>query len=928
VAIEFRILGTVEAQIDGAMLDVGSARQRSVLAALLAETNQVVSADQLANRVWGDRVPLGARPTLRSYLSRLRQVIAGAENAEIARRTGGYVLTINPSALDLNQFRELVAKARAAEDRDQALDLLDRAVGVWRGEALTGLDSPWLNALRDTIEAERVAAELERVDLQLHRGQHNVVLAELTNMVVSRPLDERVAAQFMLALYRGGRQADALAHYGQIRLRLADELGADPTPALRQLHRQILTADPALAIPTTARSTSPPVPRQLPQAPASFTGRREELDQLSGALDNADGTVVITVVGAGGIGKTWLTLHWAHRTADRFPDGQLFVDLQGYAPADKPVPPAVAVRGFLDALGVQPAQIPAHLDAQVGLYRSLVAGRRMLIMLDNARDAHQVMPLLPGSPTCTVVVTSRDRMARLVVTHDAHPLALDVLPESTARALLVRRLGHARVHAEPEALADMLTYCAGLPLALGIAAGRAATHQDFPLATWAAELRDAATRLDALDDGDPATSLSTVLSWSTSGLNPQQAHMFQLLGLAPGPSIGVAAAASLTAHSIATTRSLLRGLDRVTLVDEVVPGRWQMHDLIRLHAANQAGRDHPEAMRNSALRRLVDYYIHTAVAADRLLAPHRARIELDSPAAGCQPGSPPDESAALAWFTTEHACLLAAQRLAVERGWHAAVWQLAWALDTVHSRRGDVRDRLATWQPVCTIAHHLEPTAQILTYRTIGRAYANEGQHAQAIAQLRRAFTLAEDIGDLPNQAHTHQAFAWAWARYGDHRRALEHSTKARNTFRALNSPQREARALNSMGWYATRLGYHDQARSHGETALALFRNHNDRTGEADALDSLGLLAQHTNHHAEAIFHYEQALTVYRDTGDTAHEADTLARLGECHRARNHHTKARDSWQQALHLYQAQNRADGTAHIQDQLKACPPTAAE
>jgi tetratricopeptide (TPR) repeat protein len=339
-----------------------------------------------------------------------------------------------------------------------------------------------------------------------------------------------------------------------------------------------------------------------------------------------------------------------------------------------------------------------------------------------------------------------------------------------------------------------------------------------------------------------------------------------------------------------------------------------MHDLIRLYAANQANRDQVD----SALRRLVDYYIHTAVAADRLLAPHRVQIELEQPAAGCQPSAPPD---ALAWFTTEHACLLAAQQLAVERGWHSAVWQLAWALDTVHSRRGDVHDRLATWLPVCTIAHHLDPTAQILTYRTIGRAYASEGQHAQAITQLRRAFALAEDTGDLPNQAHTHQAFAWAWARHGDHRRALEHSTNARNTFRALNSPQREARALNSMGWYATRLGHHDQARTHSETALALFRAHNDRTGEADALDSLGLLAQHTNHHAEAIYYYEQALALYRDTGDTSHEADTLARLGESHHALNHPTKARDSWQQALHLYQSQNRTDGTARIQNQLDA-------
>lgn len=796
-------------------------------------------------------------------------------------------------------------------------DRLGEALLLWRGEAFAGLDTPWINALRDTVEAERVAAQLDHADLRLRQGQHAALLPELTSRAAARPLDERVTGQLMLALYRAGRQADALTSYDRLRWRLAEELGADPTPTLRQLHRHILNADPALDIPVLTRLVNRPVPQQLPLAPTAFAGRGDELARLSSvAAETAGGPVVIT--GAGGIGKTWLALHWAHRNAERFPGGQLFVDLRGFAQAGGPVPAAIAVRGFLDALGVDPAQLPGNPDAHAALYRSLVAGRRMLIMLDNACDAGQVTALLPGSPTCTVLVTGRDRMASLITTHGASTLALDALPEAEARALLVQRLGLARIEAEPRAVTDLLTYCAGSPLALGIVAARATSHPGFPLETWAVELRDAATRLDALDDGD-TMSLSAVLSWSYTALNPRQAEVFGLLGLAPGPDVSLAAAASLAGASPEGTRSSLRSLDRMSLVDEHVPGRWRMHDLIRLHAVDRCARDQPDVARESALRRLVDHYIHTAVAADRLLAPHRTPIELEAPAPGCRPDALADESAAVAWFTAEHECLLAAQRHAAEHGRHHAVWQLAWALDTVHSRRGYLHDRLAAWRAVETVVQHLDPDAQIVTHRTIGRACARLGQHAEALRHLRLALAGAEGIGDLANQANTHRAFAWALARHGDNERALEHATRALHTFRTLDNPLQQARALNSMGWYATSLGRYEQARTHCEAALTLFRVHHDGTGNADAQDSLGHLAHHTGAYAEAVDHYRQALRHYRDTGDISHEADCLTRLGHSHAALGRPTLARDSWCQALLLYQAQHRTEDAQRVQAEL---------
>lgn len=603
---------------------------------------------------------------------------------------------------------------------------------------------------------------------------------------------------------------------------------------------------------------------------------------LDTATETGGRMVISAIGGSGGIGKTWLALHWAHQNADRFPDGQLYVDLRGFDPTGALMHPAVAVRGFLDALGVQPNVIPVEMDAQAALYRSLVAGRRMLIVLDNARDSAQVAPLLPGSSTCMVLVTSRRRLPGLVTAHGALPLDLDVLPEAEARELLGRRIGHSRIAAEPAAVGEILALCAGLPLAISIVAACATNHPDFPLAVLAGELRDASARLDALDAGELTADLRAVFSWSFHALGAETAVMFGLLGLMPGPDIGGSAAACLTALPITRARALLKELEHAHLLRQHAPGRYRMHDLIRLYAAEHAGRDHSAGTRTVALRRLVDFYLHTANTGHWLLDPHRQPIKLDHPpVSGCLPQPLQDEAAALTWFDTEYPCLLAIHQLAIERGWHLLVWQLAWELDGFHRRRGHVHANLATWRAGLAAADRLgDPAIQARAHLRLGNACNRIGRHTEGLNHLRQALTLSEQSGSVAVQGHIHHCLAWAWELQGDDQQALTHATRALRLSKTLDNPVWEARALNAVGRYQARLGQHQQAYAYCEQALSLFREYHDRDGEADTLNSLGYIAHRSGQHDLALGYYHRALTLFRALGGTYDEANTLDRLG------------------------------------------------
>jgi DNA-binding SARP family transcriptional activator/tetratricopeptide (TPR) repeat protein len=912
--MEFRLLGSVSLFADGAAVDLGPARQRCVLTALAVEANRVISVDRLIQRVWGDDPPLRARATLVNYLSRLRQAL-GDVDAAVTRRSGGYALELEPSDIDLQRFRRLYARARTETGSSRA-ELLTEALGLWHGEALTGLPGDWAAAERDRLHRERRDAEWDLTDALLHLGHGEDLVADLAARVTEHPLDERAAGQYLLALHRAGRTADALAHYRGLRTRLVEELGTDPSAALQDRHRQILAADPALAVPLVA---APAVtPRQLPAAPAPFVGRRDVLDLLD--APGTGGAVAISVLaGAGGIGKTGLALHWAHRRLDRFPDGQLFVDLRGFSPEGKAMTPAVALRGFLATLGVEPGRIPADTHAQAGLFRSLVAGKRMLLMLDNAVDAAQVTDLLPGSGTCAVLVTSRNRLPGLLTGHGAHHLPLDVLGEAEACALLSGKLGSARTGAEPAAVDELVRLCGGFPLALTILAGHAQTRPRLPLAALAAELRGHG--LGALAGADPVASLPAVLSWSHHTLTPAQLSVFTLLGVSPGPDIGVPAAASLAGLPAGQTRTILLDLEQASLVEQYPAGRYTMHDLIRRHAADTA-LALPEDTRTAALRRVVDFYLHTAHAADRLIDPHAPLVVLAEPAEGVGSVTLPDVPGALTWLTTEHDQLLAAQRTAAVHGWHEAAWQLAWVLATFHLRQGLRHEALTVWLAALDAAERLalaDPTVHIRTHRLLGYSYCQLERYDEGVAHLDHALELAERHHDTAELAHTHRLLTRMWGCRGDFRRALGHAERALAYFHAVDDPPQKAEALNAAGWCNAVLGDYDTARTRCRAALDLFRHLHDFDGEAATLDSLGYIDHHSGDPDRAVRTYVRALALQRELGSIHNEADTLDNLGQAHTALGQPAEAREAWEKARSLYLEQERDDAAARVQRQL---------
>ncbi|MEU6264516.1 AfsR/SARP family transcriptional regulator [Saccharopolyspora shandongensis] len=896
--MEFRVLGEIAVVVAGESVDIGHARQKSVLAALAVDANKPVSTDQLVDRVWGDDPPRRGRETLYSYLSRLRRALADVEGMSLSARSGGYVLAIDSRSVDLHLFRRLVALAREDSGDRQAVGLLDRALGLWRGQAFGELDTPWYNTQREALHQQRLAAELDRVDVALRLGQHEEILAELSARAARYPLDERVIGQFMRALYRCGRQATALECFEQTRLLLAEELGADPGPPLRRLHQQMLTGDLDLAAPP-AEHARPPAPRQLPPPLRLFTGRADEVRWLTKTVESRPDHGAIAVISAiGGAGKTCLALHWAHQNTDRYPDGQLYVNLRGFDPSGEPMSPSTVLRWFLDALGVDSGAVPVDFEAQVGLYRSLVATKRILVVLDNARDTAQVEPLLPGGPACAVVVTSRHKMTGLR-TRGAHALDLDVLTDAEALDLLADHIGRERVAAEPDAVAELLRACGGLPLAVCIVAARSDANPDFPLSVLAAELQDTSERLDALDAGELATDLRAVFSWSFQAVRTEAASLFQLIGAAPGGDIGLPAAAALAAAPISRTRLLLRELETAHLVQQRSPGRFRMHDLLRAFATDRAGREQTR----TALPRLLDWYTHATRAAMDLVHPNRRRIGSLAKAPAVPLPRMADRGAAMEWLETEHRNLVASIEFACAGGWPTHAAELTQPLGRFFLLRSQLADWIRTHQSVLDAAGDSAPAdLQAETRTNLGTAFTVAGRLDEAIVQFQRALPLWRHAGNRRGEANALGNLGSACVLRGRYPEAVEHSLRAASLSGELGDIIGQANALNTLGIVHARLGDYERSEEHLRQALRLYRQSDDQYGAAAANDTLGHVCRRTGRYDDAIERCRNAIAACRAIGNRSQETDTLGNLALVHAETGNDDEARALVTQALDL--------------------------
>jgi DNA-binding SARP family transcriptional activator/tetratricopeptide (TPR) repeat protein len=892
---------------------------------LLLNADRAVSLGALIDAVWDERPPSTAKRQVQNSVSALRRLLEAGERdpdpavtPTIAAEGSGYRLRLGAGTLDARLFLAQVDKAyrlNAAGETGRAVAELRAGLRLWRGPALAGLTGRTLEAAAARLDEQRRAATEECIELELRLGRHATLVGELTELVAAHPLRERLVGQLMVALHRSGRQAEALDAYRRLRGALADELGLEPGAALRELHNAVLKDETGGAAVVPARPAAVRVvPAQLPGDVVSFTGRVRHLKELDEVLPGGTTTLVTAIGGTAGIGKTALAVHWGQRVRHNFPDGQLYVNLRGFDPDSAPVRPAEALLGFLEALDVPPPRVPVGLDARSALYRSLLADRRVLVVLDNARDADQVRPLLPGSRSCVAVVTSRRMLSGLVAAEGARPVVLDVFDPAEAQQMLALRLGRERLAAEPEAVDEIIVRCASLPLALAVAAARAATHPGFPLGALAAELRAAQGGLDALGSDDPATDMRAVFSWSYQQLSEPARRLFRLLGLHPGPDVTVSAAASLAGLPAGRTRTLLTELADACLVTAQAPGRYASHDLLRAYATELTHETDPAEQRREALHRLLDHYLHSARAADRLLDAHRDPIVIAPARPGVVVDEPTDHEHAMRRLTDELPGILAAVERAASAGFDTHAWQLAWAVAYFMERRGHWEPWAAAQHTALACARRLgDRTGQAHAHRSLGRVHVHLDRVADATVHMRHAQRLYREVGDAAGEARVHFDLLWISARQGEHRTSLEHAQHAFELFRAIGHRSGQVRALNNIAWGHSLHGDHEQALSIAEQALRLSEEVADRYGSADTWDTLGHAHQGLGHHEESIACYERAEELYQELGNRRAAAETIAGLGDAHLAAGAVEAAHDNWRRALTIFDELGHPDADA---------------
>ncbi|GGO10540.1 SARP family transcriptional regulator [Microbispora rosea subsp. aerata] len=923
--MRFRVLGALEVR-SGAhrLIRLGAAKQRTLLAVLLLNVNRPVTTDRLLEALWPQRPPRTAVVALRTYVSALRQVLGLAGRGEpplLSTVPGGYQLSVSPADLDLLVFQELADQGRQAlGDGLPALagDRLRRALALWRGRPFEDVPlDPAMEAELILLEERKVAAQETWIEAQLALGHHRDLLAELRAMVMEYPLRERLHAQWMLALYRSGRQAEALAAYHELRLRLRRELGVEPSPPLRLLHRRILTGhadltDGEVAAPAVVRLPDPVKPHQLPRDIVSFTGRTAELARLHALARPPDGPaapVICVIDGMAGVGKTALAVHAAHRLADTFADGQLFVDLHGFTHGVPPVDPADALDQMLCALGVPGEQIPPALDARAALYRTRLAGKRVLVLLDNAAGEAQVRSLLPGTPTCMVLITSRRRLAGL---EDVRPLSLDVLPQHDAVTLFTRAASPERLAGQPaELLTEIVELCGRLPLAIRIAAARLRMRSGWTPAHLAERLRDHQHRLGELEVGRLSVTATMDLSYRDLGRGRQD--MYRLLGLHPGSDFERYAAAALAGTTPRHAGRLIDDLVDAHLLQEPVPGRYRFHDLLRVHATAALADEDTGADRDAALTRLLDFYADTAADAVDIAHPRvhpgahsGAHSGADAPARprphgdrGRRTAAAPDlrdRARAVQWLETELTNLLATAVYAAGNGRPEHALRLSAALHRhLHTGAHYICARTTHGE-----APHPAGDTQLAALCGVADLHLMLGQFTQAAGHFGRVLEIARAAGDPVGELNALCGLGHvcrAQGETGAAARYLEHSLRIA---RACGYSDGELNALCGLGEVDLMLGRYASAADRFRRALQIAFRIGDRNAQFESLHGLGRVYQGAGHAERALAYHQIALPIAHALGHRADQARALHGLARAYRGLGRRDEAREHWRRAL----------------------------
>ncbi|SFO92540.1 AfsR/SARP family transcriptional regulator [Actinomadura madurae] len=922
--MRFGVLGPLVVGDHGTSLPLGAPQDRTVLAVLLVHANDLVGVDQLVDELWPHRPPAQARALVRGHVSRIRRTLrageAGRAAAErIITRKPGYFLKVHDEELDLHVFEKLVADAREDERTrrvEHRLATLRRAHRLWRGAPFA--DVPPSHSIAATVgrlTELRLTTLEEMYDASLACGEDAEIVAELTELVDRHPFREHLAAQLILALHRSGRTADAITLYQEVRRRLSDELGVDPGDQLQRLHLGILRNDPSLDRPAPppwskldpAPRTAPHgpagsarsglTPRQLPAASPVFTGRAGELTELTGLPDA--GTVVIgSIDGMAGIGKTALAVQAAQRLAAHYPDGQLFLDLHGFTPGVAPLDPAGALERMLRALGVPGEWIPAHLEDRSAMLRSTLAGRRVLLLLDNAADDVQVRPLLPGTPGCLTLITSRHRLAGL---DDAHLMSVGVLSLSEAADLFARAVRRDDLTARSPLVSEIVDMCGRLPLAIRIAAARLRAHPAWTAEQLIERLGDHDRRLAELHAGQ--RSMGAALDMSYRHLTARHRRAYRLLGLHPGAAFGTDAAAALTGMPRERAEEALDDLLEAQLLNETAPGRYTFHDLVRLHAMRIAREEEREPDRQDALARLLDHYTRTAsLAVDVLYAPRTPQRRDAAPAVGSapRPATPPQ---AAAWLDAELANLLAAAEHAADHDAPGHVLGLSRTLQLHLHTRGHFSHAETLHERARDAALQTGDRAGEM-WATIGLADAYQAtiRLAAATEGHERALALAREIGDRGGELAALRGLGRSRYLAGRNRPATDILGQALRLAGEIGDRRGELQVLCTLGLLHYQTGRHEETTRCFSRGLRIAREIGDRGGELQALCGLGHAHRVRAEYDGAIDRYEQALDIADEIGHRSGEVQALCGLGHTYRFREQFDRATGYYERALDL--------------------------